>query len=112
MKKPLPAKKRQAKAPPAKKQIPVKKQAPDRIDELVKKRLGNIADAENAFKSAVRVSVEGGRHDTAAARSRIVARSGQVGDFSGDTLPNHANDLTGSTKFGTQIPARLCMVYR
>ena len=52
MKKPLPAKKPQAKAPPAKKQIPVKKQAPDRIDELVKKHLGNIADAENAFKSA------------------------------------------------------------
>jgi hypothetical protein len=52
MKKPLPAKKPQAKAPPAKKQIPVKKQAPDRIDELVKKHLANIADAENAFKSA------------------------------------------------------------
>ena len=52
MKKPLPAKKPQAKAPPAKKQIPVKKQAADRIDELVKKHLGNIADAENAFKSA------------------------------------------------------------
>ena len=52
MKKPLPAKRPQAKAPPAKKQIPVKKQAPDRIDELVKKHLGNIADAENAFKSA------------------------------------------------------------
>jgi hypothetical protein len=52
MKKPLPAKKPQAKAPPAKKQIPVKKQAPDRIDELVKKHLANIADGENAFKSA------------------------------------------------------------
>ena len=52
MKKPLPAKKPQAKTPPAKKQIPVKKQAPDRIDQLVKKHLGNIADAENAFKSA------------------------------------------------------------
>ena len=52
MKKPLPAKKPQAKAPPAKKQIPVEKQSPDRIDELVKKHLGNIADAENAFKSA------------------------------------------------------------
>jgi hypothetical protein len=52
MKKPLPAKKPQAKAPPAKKQILVKKQSPDRIDELVKKHLGNIADAENAFKSA------------------------------------------------------------
>ena len=43
----------QAKAPPAKKQSPFKKQAPDRIDELVKKHLGNIADAENAFKSAM-----------------------------------------------------------
>ena len=53
MKKPLPAKKPQAKAPPAKKQIPFKKQAPDRIDELVKKHLGNIADAEKAFKSGV-----------------------------------------------------------
>jgi hypothetical protein len=42
----------QAKTPPAKKQIPVKKQAPDRIGQLVKKHLGNIADAENAFKSA------------------------------------------------------------
>jgi hypothetical protein len=52
MKKPLPAKKPQAKAPPAKKQIPVKKQAADRIDELVKKHLENIADAEKAFKSA------------------------------------------------------------
>ena len=52
MRKPLPAKKPQAKIPPAKKQIPVKKQAPDRIDELVKKHLGNIADAEKAFKSA------------------------------------------------------------
>ena len=52
MKKPLPAKKPQVKAPPAKKQIPVKQQSPDRIDELVKKHLGNIADAENAFKSA------------------------------------------------------------
>jgi hypothetical protein len=52
MKKPLPAKKPQAKTSPAKKQIPVKKQAPDRIDQLVKKHLGNIADAEKAFKSA------------------------------------------------------------
>ena len=52
MNKPLPAKKPQPKTPPAKKQIPVKKQAPDRIDELVKKHLGNIADAENAFRSA------------------------------------------------------------
>ena len=52
MSKPLPAKKPQAKTSPAKKQIPVKKQAPDRIDQLVKKHLGNIADAEKAFKSA------------------------------------------------------------
>ena len=52
MSKPPPAKKPQAKSPPAKKQIPVKKQAPDRIDELVKKHLGSIADAENAFKNA------------------------------------------------------------
>jgi hypothetical protein len=35
-----------------KKQIPVKKIAPDRIEELVKKHLGNIGEAENAFKSA------------------------------------------------------------
>ena len=52
MNKPLPAKKPQAKTPPAKKQIPVKKQAPDRIDQLVKKHLGNIADAQSAFKCA------------------------------------------------------------
>jgi hypothetical protein len=32
-----------------KKQIPVKKIAPDRIGELVKKYLGNIGEAENAF---------------------------------------------------------------
>ena len=47
-----PAKKPQAKIQTVKKQIPVKKVAPDRIDELVKKHLGNIGEAENAFKSA------------------------------------------------------------
>src|SRR5271166_6291063 len=47
-----PAKKPQAKIQTVKKQIPVKKVAPDRIEELVKKHLGNIGEAENAFKSA------------------------------------------------------------
>ena len=47
-----PAKKSQAKMQTVKKQIPVKKIAPDRIEELVKKHLGNIGEAENAFKSA------------------------------------------------------------
>jgi len=47
-----PAKKPQAKIQTVKKQIPVKKIAPDRIEELVKKHLGNIGEAENAFKSA------------------------------------------------------------
>jgi len=46
-----PAKKPQAKIQTVKKQIPVKKIAPDRIGELVKKHLGNIGEAENAFKS-------------------------------------------------------------
>jgi len=46
-----PAKKPQAKIQTVKKQIPVKKIAPDRIEELVKKHLGNIGEAENAFKS-------------------------------------------------------------
>ena len=41
----------QAKIQTVKKQIPVKKIAPDRIEELVKKHLGNIGEAENAFKS-------------------------------------------------------------
>ena len=47
-----PAKKRQAKLQTEKKQIPVKKIALDRIEELVKKHLGNIGEAESAFKSA------------------------------------------------------------
>jgi len=47
-----PVKKPQTKIQTVKKQIPVKKIAPDRIDELVKKHLGNIGEAENAFKSA------------------------------------------------------------
>jgi hypothetical protein len=47
-----PAKKPQAKTQTVKKQIPVKKIAPDRIEELVKKHIGNIGVAENAFKSA------------------------------------------------------------
>ena len=47
-----PAKKPQAKTQTVKKQIPVKKIAPDRIEELVKKHLGKIGEAENAFKSA------------------------------------------------------------
>jgi hypothetical protein len=47
-----PVKKPQAKIQTVKKQIPVKKIAPDRIEELVKKHLGNIGEAENAFKSA------------------------------------------------------------
>jgi hypothetical protein len=47
-----PTKKPQAKIQTVKKQIPVKKIAPDRIEELVKKHLGNIGEAENAFKSA------------------------------------------------------------
>ena len=47
-----PGKKAQAKIQTVKKQIPVKKIAPDRIEELVKKHLGNIGEAENAFKSA------------------------------------------------------------
>ena len=47
-----PAKKPQAKIQTVKKQIPVKKIVPDRIEELVKKHLGNIGEAENAFKSA------------------------------------------------------------
>ena len=34
-----------------KKAIPIKKIAPDRIEELVKKHLENIGEAENAFKS-------------------------------------------------------------
>ena len=46
------AKKPQAKTQTVKKQIPVKKIAPDRIEELVKKHLGKIGEAENAFKSA------------------------------------------------------------
>ena len=46
-----PAKKPQAKIQTVKKQIPLKKIAPDRIEELVKKHLGNIGEAENAFKS-------------------------------------------------------------
>src|SRR6201987_2507638 len=46
-----PAKKPQAKIQTVKKEIPVKKIAPDRIEELVKKHLGNIGEAENAFKS-------------------------------------------------------------
>ena len=52
MKKRPPVKKPQAKVQTAKKQIPVKKIAPDRVEELVKKHLGNIGEAENAFKSA------------------------------------------------------------
>jgi hypothetical protein len=47
-----PVKKPQAKIQTIKKQIPVKKIAPDRVEELVKKHLGNIGEAENAFKSA------------------------------------------------------------
>jgi chromosome segregation ATPase len=47
-----PAKKPQAKIQTVKKQIPIKKIAPDRIEELVKKHLRNIGEAENAFKSA------------------------------------------------------------
>ena len=47
-----PVRKPQAKIQTVKKQIPVKKIAPDRIEELVKKHLGNIGEAENAFKSA------------------------------------------------------------
>ena len=47
-----PAKKPQTKIQTVKKQIPVKKIAPDRIEELVKKHLGKIGEAENAFKSA------------------------------------------------------------
>ena len=47
-----PAKKPQAKTQTVKKQIPVKKIAPDRIEELVKKHLAKIGEAENAFKSA------------------------------------------------------------
>jgi hypothetical protein len=47
-----PVKKPQTKIQTVKKQIPVKKIAPDRIEELVKKHLGNIGEAENAFKSA------------------------------------------------------------
>src|ERR1700719_4093943 len=47
-----PAKKPQAKIQTVKKQIPLKKIAPDRIEELVKKHLGKIGEAENAFKSA------------------------------------------------------------
>jgi len=41
-----PAKKPQAKIQTVKKQIPVKKIAPDRIEELVKKHLENIGEAE------------------------------------------------------------------
>ena len=52
MNKRLPVKKPQNKLQTVKKQIPVKKIAPDRIEELVKKHLGNIGEAENAFKSA------------------------------------------------------------
>jgi hypothetical protein len=51
-----PAKKPQTKIQTVKKQIPVKKIAPDRIEELVKKHLGNIGEAENAFKSLQRCS--------------------------------------------------------
>jgi hypothetical protein len=47
-----PVKKPQAKIQTVKKQIPVKKIVPDRVEELVKKHLGNIGEAENAFKSA------------------------------------------------------------
>jgi hypothetical protein len=47
-----PVEKPQAKIQTVKKQIPVKKIIPDRIEELVKKHLGNIGEAENAFKSA------------------------------------------------------------
>src|SRR6202140_5027012 len=47
-----PDKKPQEKIQTVKKQIPVKKIAPDRIEELVKKHLGKIGEAENAFKSA------------------------------------------------------------
>src|SRR5258708_36309143 len=47
-----PAKKPLAKIQTVKKQSHVKKIAPDRIEELVKKHLGNIGEAENAFKSA------------------------------------------------------------
>src|SRR5260370_35213477 len=47
-----PAKKPQAKIQTVKKQIPVKKIAPDRIEELAKKHLGNIGEAENTFKRA------------------------------------------------------------
>jgi hypothetical protein len=47
-----PAKKPQAKIQTVKKQIPVKKIAPEKIEELVKKHLGNIGEGENAFKSA------------------------------------------------------------
>ncbi len=46
-----PTKKPQAKIQTVKKQIPLKKIAPDRIEELVKKHLGNIGEAEKAFKS-------------------------------------------------------------
>src|SRR5260370_39080733 len=42
-----PAKKPQAKIQTVKKQIPVKKIAPDRIEELVKKHLGNIGDRKS-----------------------------------------------------------------
>ena len=46
-----PPKQPQAKIQTVKKQIPVKKITPDRIEELVKKHLGNIGEAANAFKS-------------------------------------------------------------
>jgi hypothetical protein len=47
-----PVKKPQTKIQTVKKQIPIKKIASDRIEELVKKHIGNIGEAENAFKSA------------------------------------------------------------
>jgi hypothetical protein len=47
-----PAKKPQTKIQTIKKQIPVKKIAPDKVEEFVKKHLGNIGEAENALKSA------------------------------------------------------------
>jgi hypothetical protein len=47
-----PVKKPQAKIQTVKKQIPVKKIVPDRVEELVKQHLGKIGEAENAFKSA------------------------------------------------------------
>jgi tryptophanyl-tRNA synthetase len=53
MNKHLPAKKPQAKIQTVKKQIPVKKIAPDKIEELVKKHLANISAAENTLKSAL-----------------------------------------------------------